>query len=337
VAALVLATAACDRGSGEAVAGAEEAGCGFFRGKATTLVVDRSPGGGYDQYARLVAPYIAEQLGARYMIVENRPGAGGLLAMNRMVSSVKPDGLTIAIFNAPGLLPAIISGVEGARFGPSDLTWLGRLGTEPDVVVVAADSPIRRFDDLLHPGEPISWGSSGPGAADYVNPAILTEVFDLPAKIIAGFDGASEIELALMRGDIDAMTGTLDSRLPSLLGGNTRALAVLDAEGVPALPGVPTVFDYEVSAPMRAILEAHVAIKQIGRPLVAPPNVPADRVECLRRAVERAVTTPELIAKAEQMRRPIKFLSGEEQQQLAVDLVNAPAGYVGVLREVYAR
>lgn len=303
-----------------------------FEGKTITFIVDRSPGGGYDQYARMVAPYLADELGAT-VVVENQEGAGGLVAMNSLAAK-KATGLDIATFNAPGLVPATLADYEGVRFEPSQLTWLGRMAGEPDIVVVPEDSPIQSFEELIEATD-ASFGSSGPGAADYVNPSVLIDVFDLDAKVITGYDGSSEIELGLLRGDVTAMTGTLDSRISALENGSTRALAAISNERLEELPDVPTVFEFELDEEQEAILQAHISIKDIGRPIVAPPGLDAAHTQALREAVETVLQDPELLEESEQLGRPIGFLSGAEQCALAQDLLEAPEQYRKILEEAY--
>lgn len=321
-------------GGGEAEAGADdvEAAREFFRGKTITFVVDRSPGGGYDAYARLVAPYLAEQLEAE-VVVENQPGAGGLVAMNNLVAA-EPDGLTIAIFNAPGLLPAIIAGFPGAEFGPEDLTWIGRLAGEPQVAAVRADSEFETFEDLLDAEEQFSFGGTGPGSSDFVNPNVLIELLDLNAEVVAGFEGGSEVELAVLRGDVDVQTGTLDSRLPTIENGEMRAIVTLTEDPIEELPDTPPIFEF-LDDEQADIMRTHIGIFEIGRPVVAPPGMDPARVQVLREALEAALQDPDLIADSEEQERPISYLSGEEQTDLALELADAPEPYREVLSRAF--
>lgn len=309
-----------------------EAAREFFRGKTMTFVVDRSPGGGYDAYARMVAPYLAEQLGAE-ILVENQPGAGGLVAMNNLIAT-EPDGLTIATFNAPGLLPAIIGEFPGAEFGPEDLTWIGRMAGEPQLAAVSADSEIQTFDDLLEAEESFSFGGTGPGSSDFVNPNVLIELLDLNAEVIAGFEGGSEVELAVLRGDVDVQTGTLDSRLPTIENGEMRALVALTEEPIEALPDTPTIFEY-LDEEQAQIMRTHLGIFEIGRPVVAPPGVDPARVEVLREALDAALQDPDLLEDSREQERPISYLSGEEQTELALQLADAPEPYREVLAAAF--
>lgn len=304
----------------------------FFEGETITFVVDRSPGGGYDQYARLVAPYLADELNAT-VVVENQEGAGGLVAVNSLAAK-EATGLDIAIFNAPGLVPATLADYQGVRFAPAELTWIGRVAGEPDIVVVPEESPLESFEDVIA-GSDLTFGSSGPGAADYVNPSVLIDVFDLDAEVVSGYDGASEIELGVLRGDVDAMTGSLDSRLPALNNGTTRALAVLAPERLEEIPDVPTVFEFDLDEASEAVMEAHIGVKEIGRPIVAPPGLDAAKTYVLREALATVVEDPELLAEADQIQRPIDFLPGEEQCGLAQQLLEAPDDYIAVLEDAY--
>lgn len=314
---------------GDAAAGEE-----FFAGQTVTLVVPFSPGGGYDSYARMIAPYLQEELGAGNVVVENEPGAGGLLAINSLTTD-DSEGLRIAIMNAVGVAGATIAGAEGAAFGLDDLSYIGRVGQESHLWVTGADSEHEDVEQVIDGGT-FRFGSTGPGAADYVISNLLIEIFQLEnGEIVTGFEGSSENELAVTRGDVDGMTGDFDSRIQAVESGDHRPLLVIGPEGDERVPDAPAIVDLDLDDGQRDVVDALLNLLAMGRPLVASPNVPADHLAALRQALERTMENEELQQEAEQTGRPLNYLSGEEMEQVVQDLLDAPESFVSTLEAAY--
>lgn len=336
---LVLAGCAGDGGSSSsspAGTDAESGGspCAALEGETVTLVVPYSPGGGYDTYARLIAPYLEEELGAT-VVVENQDGAGGLLAINNLMTE-EPDGTTIAIMNGQGSVAASLAGAQGAAFDVSELTFLGKVAGESPVFVVGAGSGYETWEDVLEASD-FRFASAGPGAEDYINAQFLTRVFDLDAEVITGFPGSSEEELAVTAGDTDGMTGDPSSRRTAIESGDHIPIMVIGRERADFLPDdVPLITDVEATDEQRALIEPQVALMEVGRPLVAPPGMDEELTACLREAVAATVENPELVAEAEQQDRPINYLSGEELDELIQQILDSPEGYQELLTTFFA-
>ena len=358
---LALLLAAC--GGGEAAApedtgggaGAEETGAAgaqndataaeagdedclqHFEGETVTLTVGYGVGG-YDDYARMLAPYLQEQLGASDVIVENQEGAGGNIQVNNLATA-EPDGLTLGLVNGVGAAGSQLTEQPGVRFAMDEFTWIGRIAYEPDIVAVDADGELDSFEDLMAQ-EPPTFGAEGPGGGNYLIPSLFREVFPEMSEleIITGFD-APEIELAIQRGELDAMTGSWDSRLAQIEAGEQQPVLIVGDEPIgdkhEAFEDVPPIMDLEqLSDEGREIMQAFLNFNQLGRPLAAPPGLDEAVTTCLRDAVERAATDEELIAEAEERNRPIGFLPGEELTQLVDDLINnAPEQYLEILKQ----
>ncbi|OLS99725.1 hypothetical protein BJF90_38360 [Pseudonocardia sp. CNS-004] len=158
--------------------------CSSLDGQTVSLVVPYEPGGGYDSYARLLAPYLEGETGAT-VAVQNQPGAGGLLALNNLLTE-SPDGTTIAIMNGVGAGGSSLAGADGAQFGLADFTYIGRVVSEPPLIVTSASGPYQTFD-AVRAAQGFRWGSTGPGAEDYVTASLLNAVFGVDAQIVTGF------------------------------------------------------------------------------------------------------------------------------------------------------
>ena len=330
---------ATDAGGGAeatAAAGAENACAEHFAGETVTITVGYGVGG-FDDYTRMMAPYLQEELGADEVVVENQEGAGGNIQVNNLFTA-EPDGLTLGLINAPGAVGSQLTEQPGVRFNMDEFSWVGRIAYEPNIVVVDADGPLESFDDLMAQ-DPPTFGSEGPGGTNYLLPSLFREVFPEMSglEIITGFD-APEIELAIQRGEIDAMTGPWDSRLAQIEAGEQQAVLVVSAEPIDdrheAFEGVPAIMDREqLSEDGREIVQAFLNFAELGRALAAPPGVDEEILTCLREAFERAATSEELIAEGQERSRPIGFLTGEEVDQLVDELINnLPERYLEILR-----
>jgi tripartite-type tricarboxylate transporter receptor subunit TctC len=329
IAAGVLAGCSSGQG-GPAAAGG---GCATLEGETISLVVPYEPGGGYDSYARLLAPYLEDELAAT-IAVENRPGAGGLLALNNLLTE-EPDGTTIAIMNGVGAGGSSIAGADGAGFSLGDLTYVGRVASEPPLVVTSATGRYQTFD-AVQSAQGFRWGSTGPGAEDYVTASVLSAVFDIDAEVVTGFPGSGETELAILQGNIDGMSGNPGSRRQAVEEGTQTPVLLMGAEAPAWLAAdVPSVRDVDMTPEQASIIDAHLALIEIGRPLVGPPGMDPAMTTCLRDAMAAAMGNQELVAEAAEQERELSFISGDEVDALVQRVVDAPAAYRELLTTLY--
>jgi tripartite-type tricarboxylate transporter receptor subunit TctC len=314
VLAVLTVLAACGSGGG---------GSGAFAGEDIDLVVPYEPGGGYDAYARALAPYLEECLDAT-VVVRNEPGAGGLVATDRTAAAGAGEN-RVQIVNTVGLVSAQIAQAEGANFDLEKLNWIGRIAAPPNVVVVAQGSPIRTFPDLVHAGRPVRFVTTGPGANDFIAPNILGAAYGFPLEIVTGFAGAPEARSAVVAGNADAHVLPVDSQLPAIESGDVRPIVTLDGERDPLVPDTPTVYEAAApDAPAKAMIDNLVALGRTGRALISSPQMPQERVEALRAAFRCAVGNEDLIGELEQQRRPLDPLGGPETAQLVSEVLAAP-------------
>lgn len=296
---------------------------GPFSGEDVDLVVPYEPGGGYDAYARALAPYLEECLDAT-IVVRNEPGAGGLVATNK-TAAAGPDDNRFQIVNTVGLVSAQIAAAAGANFDLNDLNWIGRVAAPPNVVVVAQDSPVGSFADLVAAQQPVRFVAQGPGANDFIAPNLVGAAYDFPFEIITGFAGAPEARTAVVAGNADAHVLPVDSQLPAIEAGDVRPLVTIDDEPDPLLPDTPTIFETAPpDARAKTIIDNLVALGQTGRGLIASPQMPQDRVEALRQGYGCAAGDSELLAELDEQQRPLDSLGGPETAKLVADVLTAP-------------
>lgn len=318
--------------------GAEAAGnalpaCSPLDGETVSLVVPYEPGGGYDSYVRLLAPYLEEQTGAT-IAVQNQPGAGGLLALNNLLTA-NADGTTIAIMNGVGAGGSSLAGADGAQFSLDDFTYIGRVVSEPPLIVTSSNGPYQTFD-AVRAAPHFRWGSTGPGAEDYVTASLLTRVFNINAEVVTGFPGSGETELAILQGAIDGMSGNPGSRRQAVEEG-TQTPVLRMGEQAPSWlrADVPWVRDIPMSDEQRALIDAHLALIEIGRPLVGPPGMHDAAKGCWREAMATVMANPDLLAAAQEQERELAFLSGAELDVLVQRILTAPPQYRELLAGMY--
>lgn len=309
-------------------------------GQRVTLVHGHSPAGGYQAYAQLIAPFLAEELGAD-VVVEVEQGAGGLVALRSTYRGLT-DGTRIQLLNGPGTGNSFLArdpNLVGIDLGA--IQYLGQVSGEPMAVFVGVNSEFQTFEDMLNASRPIRFGTSGPGSADWAPPRIFEDIFDMPLNLITGFDTA-EIITAILRGDIDAMVSTIDSRREQVEDGLFRPLVLMatertDAEWFTALhPNVPaqTEFGGRTTPEGALLLEINALVTGLGRSLIVNPNTPDDIVQYLREAFERMMSNPAFLAASEERGLALTYVPGGSYQETVVRIVGeAPARYGQLLGE----
>ena len=309
-----------------------------LEGETIEFVVPYEPGGGYDQYARMAAPYLAECLGADVIVV-NEPGAGGLLATNQ-TAVAEPDGTRVQILNTIGAAGAQIAGAEGVQFDLTELSWLARVAGEPNVLSVGANSGYDDLQDLIDSEETVRFVATGPGSSEYIGATVLSEVYGIDSEIITGFAGSGEAIAAIASGDADGLVLSLDSSLPAIQAGDLVPLALVAPEGTEeeAVPGVPTVYEYEaVDETQQGVLDAYVALVETARSVIAPADLPEDILTALREGFTCALTNEEFQATAEEAGRPVAPLTGEEIAEVVNSAMDSPEAFQELVRQSFAQ
>lgn len=327
--AIVGALAGCSSTGSAAAPADPEAAAAAFKDKTVTLVVPFEPGGGYDAYARLLAPELADELGAT-VIVENKPGAGGILATNELVHA-KPDGLTIALFNGPGHLGAALAKTAGVQYDAEEINYIGQISSEPDVVVGNGSTEIEDIDDMK--GK--RFAATGPGSNEYIDPVVLNELLGLDAEVVTGFASSNEASLNVVQGNVELHSRSLGSQLPGIVAGDLKPLLVIGANtGEAEIADVPNLIDV-VSADQKDLAELHSELVSSGRIIGAPPGVDDVTLQVLRDAFEAVVTDQNFTKKAAEAGRPVHFLSGADVQELVSNVMGSPKDYVDLITKAY--
>ena len=292
-----------------------EEGAAFFKDKTVTYIVATSPGGGYDSYGRLVAEYMQRNLPGSTFVVKNMPGAGHIIGTNAIYAS-KPDGLTIGTFNT-GLIYNQIVNAQGVKFDLSKMSWIGKAASDPRVIVIASQSPIKSFADLLAQKSPVNFATAGPGSASYVETVILTNTIKLPVKNLTGYNGTDD-QLAMRRGEIIGSIASRSSYSTFIENGYGRYIAQIGGNDKD-VPQLASMVKDQKALDLIALVQSQ---GDIARLTAGPPAIPADRMKALIDAYKKAMEDKELQARAEKLERPVEPAYGEDVAKAIAKALN---------------
>ncbi|MEE8512813.1 MAG: tripartite tricarboxylate transporter substrate-binding protein [Acidiferrobacterales bacterium] len=298
----------------------------YYQGKNVSYIVATNAGGGYDAYARLIGAYLEHYLNADHVIIRNVPGAGHIVGANTLARS-KPDGLTIATFNA-GLIYGQLQGKSVMRFDLRDFGWIGKAAGEPRAIVVSEKCSIKTMGDLLAAEEPVIFAGAGIGSASYADTRLLSEALGLNIKIIPGY-GGTEGEMAMMRGEICAQLASTSSVQGFVDAG--YGSYILAIGGV--IDGVPNAMEYATTDRARQIVELISALAQLGRITAAPPGTSNAQLNVLRAAYKSALEDPALLAEAKKKGRPIDPAFGDDVKQLVIAALDQTPEIIQIIRK----
>ena len=297
----------------------------FYAGKTVSFVVGVSPGGGYDQYARLLARHYARFVpGVPTIVVRNMPGAGSLSAVLYTRDVAPPDGLTVTTFNS-GLLNESISEGDKAKVRYDQFAWVGSLARDLRACLAWKTTHLRSLADFNGRKQPV-FGGAGPNSSSANNVAMLRNLFDLDLRIISAYRGNTEMNLALERGELDGVCISWSS-VPEDWIKNDRIniLTRLSRAQTPELPAsVPFIGDLATSQERRDVIDMLLLSGEIGRPFIVSKKVAADRVDLLRKAFDDATQDRALLAEAEKIGLSITPVGGAEAEGIVTRLYADP-------------
>jgi tripartite-type tricarboxylate transporter receptor subunit TctC len=304
----------------------------FYRGKTVRILVGSPPGGGYDLYARLIAPHLAAKLQAT-VLVENRAGSGGLAALSAMLTR-PDDGLTLMHASAEAAIMSQMLARPGVTWDVRTLNWLAKTSTAPKLWYVGSNARYPTIKDASR-AAPLTWSATG--LADNISDvaAIVSYVLGLRSKIVIGYRGAGDMSLAVMRNEVDAGILSADSALSLVVNNSITPVALLGSRRWPHLANVATLAEaVAVPADRVWILELRQQIGEAQRAMVAAPGVPADRIELLRHAFAEILTDPALAEEGARTGREIEYMAGTELQRLVAELMTAAGSRLPELRKI---
>lgn len=286
----------------------------FFKGKTVRVIVGFSPGGGYDAYARMMAPYMAQRLGAN-VVVENMPGAGSMTAMNTVFAS-EPDGLRMMLANGTAAGMSQIMDSPAARFDLGSYGHLGTVSASPWVWLVHKDTKEKTPADFIKAGRTINWSATGPidGLSDGAQ--ITCAIAKLNCKIVMGYKGSNDAGLAVTRKEMDAVFVSDTSANNYVRSNDLHAVATMSRTRSRFFPNLPTIYEAIKLAPEDEwLMDFHGTVQDLGRIMIVPPKMSAARLEYLRAIVKDTLADPKLRAEGEKTQRYIDYIDAEKTMQ----------------------
>jgi tripartite-type tricarboxylate transporter receptor subunit TctC len=302
----------------------------FFAGKTITIIVSTAAGGSYFSLAQAFSRHMPKYIpGTPTIIVKAMPGAGNVLATNFLYNVAPKDGTTIGTINNSIPLHQVLDG-RGVKYDAGKFNWLGSTGTYNSVAYVWHTAGIKSIGDVMK--REVILGGTGVGSSIVIYPMAMNRLLGAKFKIVLGYKGTLEIDVAMERGEVQARTGSytaLASEHPDWLKDKKVDIILqIGSRRDKALPGVPLLTELAETDEHRQILKLISSPIALGRPYLAPPGVPADRLAILRKAFEATLHDPAFLAEAKALDHDIDPVSAEEIAQIASETVNAPRAII---------
>jgi tripartite-type tricarboxylate transporter receptor subunit TctC len=318
----------------------------FYQGKTIRIVVGFTPGGFYDRWARLLARYMPNYIpGNPEMIVQNMPGASSVIAANYVYNVAKGDGLTLLVPINSLYLDQLVERKE-VQFDVRKFEWIGTQEKAPVMLYFRADSPYKTIADIIKASEPPKCGATGTASTGYLLAKLLEENLKAKLNTVTGYQGGSEVDVAVERGEI--VCRGMD--IPPHFGrepfetwhknGFDRHILQGGPKRDPRLANTPTLFElmeqYKTPDVGRQLTRVILASGDFGRPMVAAPGTPADRVKTLREAYAKAMRDPRLIEEAKKGQMDMEHTPGETLQALLKETMDQPKEVIDRVKKILA-
>lgn len=321
-----------------------EAQAPFYQGKTIRIIVGSTPGGFYDRWARLFSRTMGKHIpGNPEIIVQNMPGAGSVVATNYIYNVAKPDGLTLGMPLNSIYIDQLV-GRKEVQFDLRNFHWIGSPAQEATILYMRADAPYRSIADIIKAKEPPKCGSSGTASTDYIIAKMLEDTLGAKFNNVVGYPGGSEVDLAVEKGEVMCRAHNISAhfgREPF----NTWHKKDFDRHIVQSsrkrdarVQDVPTIYElfdeYKTPANSRRVAQVLVASGDLGRPMMATPGTPPERVKVLRGAYLGTLKDPELLAEAKKGRMDVEATTGEELEALVKEVLDSPPAVIERARKI---
>ena len=323
---------------------AQAQGEGFYNGKTVRIIVGFTPGGFYDRWARLLSRYMPKYIpGNPNFLVQNMPGASSVIAANYVYNLAKSDGLTLLVPINSLYLDQVV-GRKEVKFDVRRFDFIGTQEKAPTMLYFRADSPFKTLADIIQAKEAPKCGSTGTASTGYLIARLLDEAFKAKINTVTGYQGGSEIDVAVERGEI--VCRGMD--IPPHFGrepfdswhkrGFDRHILQGGPKRDPRMPETPTLFElmdqYNSPDVMRRVTRIVLASGEFGRPMLAGPGTPPERLKLLRESYANAMRDPGLIEEAKKGQMDMEYTSGEDLQSMMKDLMNQPRDVMDRVKKI---
>jgi tripartite-type tricarboxylate transporter receptor subunit TctC len=313
----------------------------FYSGKRIRLIVGSNPGGAYDAFARVMVPYLSKYIpGHPTFFVENRRGGGGLYASNHLYNIVPRDGSVIGLVERGAVMDPVFNANGNALYDSRKFNWIGSPSQEIGLGLVRQPSPITTMADFRKHGLIVS--SSTRSSLSSIYPRLFNGMFGTKFKVVEGYKSATEALIALDRGEVEghiapASSGVLRAQIsPWIESRRVKVVMQIGFKKDSAYPDAEMITDLAETAEDKALFRLMFAQLAMAYPLVAPPEVPNDRVEALRKAFDRVVTDPDFLAAASKWKLQVNPVSGIQIHELLDRVYETPPDVLDRYRQLTA-
>ena len=316
---------------------AQDAVANFYKGKRITILVGFTAGGSSSLYAQSLSRHMGRHLpGNPEFLVQNMPGAGGLVAANHAYNSAPRDGTVFAITGRTAAIEPLL-GNKNAKFDAQKFHWIGTANVEYTTCVAWHTAPVKTLAEAM--AKELIVGGSGSDATEVVFPKAANKLTGTKFKVVTGYHGSTEINLAMERGEVQGFCGIgwtfLKLRKAAWLKEKkVNILFQLAMRKHPDLPDVPLILDHAKTPEGKKIFEFLFAPQEMGRPFFTPPGVPADRVQALRTAFEKTLKDPQYLADAAKLGVEVQHVGGEAIHALLARIYGSPPELIEQARAV---
>jgi tripartite-type tricarboxylate transporter receptor subunit TctC len=309
----------------------------FYKGKTVTVMVGFSPGGTDDTWMRLIAQHVGSHIpGNPTVVPTNVPGAGSLLLANQIYNTQPEDGTVFGLINRGLPFEKLLKG-PGILFDPQKISYIGSPDVDTGVCAARTDAPVKTVDELRT--KSLVVGSTGSGADSAIYPQVLSSLLGLQFKIVNGYPGSSDISLAVERNEVqgECVSYITIARSAPYKDGKVKFLFQLAAEPDSHIADVPLVSSLAQTAAQKESLDLFILRVAIGRPFVAGPKVPPERLAALRKAFADTVADPAFIADAKKAGLTPHYVAPEKISTIVAQAYSAPPDAVARLTKAFGR
>ena len=318
----------------------------FYQGKTVRIIVGYPAGDTNDQWPRLFAQYMPKYIpGNPVIIVQNMTGGGSLIAANYVYTVGKNDGLTLG-WVSPALYFDQLVGRKEIQLDWRKLSWIGTPVQSEHLLYMRTDAPYKNIEDIRNAKEPPRCGATGVSSTGHYVPKLMEETIGTKFNIVSGYQGGGPVDLAVEKGELHCRALTIESyfnREPFHTWrktGFTRVLIQTGRKRDPRLTDTP-LFDemmekYKTPDSGKRLAKVVLAAGEFGRPMIASPGIPAERVKILRDAFNKTTQDPEFIAETKKRKFDLDPVTGEEMESLAKEVINQPAEIVERMKKLLA-
>ena len=320
-----------------AVPAAAQSVADFYRGKTIQMIIGVSAGGDYDLRARLLARYMSKHIpGNPKIIPQNMLGAGGLVAANWLANVAPKDG-TVLLAISSNLPVGQAVGLDGVKYDIRKLSYIGNTTDSPNVINSWHTSGVTRIEQVME--KEFVVGATGRSSGSYYYPAALNRFAGTKFKIVFGYPGGNDVNIAMERGEVGGRGSNLwaswiSTRPQWLAEKKIHMLVQIALKRHPELPDVPLMQELVKSELHKQVMTFISADTAIARSIVTTPDVPADRLAALRAAFDAAMKDPALLKEAEQAQQDISPTSGAEAQEIANSIISASPDVVAEAKTI---